>query len=1656
MAHARANGRLLADFAFNFGPCKAAQIFSWLKSQICDGRVGPVADGEKGLAMNDYCEPPNQADGKDEEGLPQDATGSGSNESSEDDQPSIGDPWQKLKHIQGVVSAASFYAALGLHPIRVWGLNQDLNCECGKCPSDGRSRGKHPVAGNWNTLPLEIEELEFVLRANPDSNLGLRTGIQPDGRQLVVIDFDGGPELIAAFEAKYGMLPRTLTAKTGSGGRHKYFWVPLGYEIRNSQSKIFPKVDIRGIGGQAIAPPSRHLSGNHYELIDVCEPAMLPQSLAKAIEDQSNQPAKAAATKKKSVPQKRKKKARPKDIPQKPAANNEVFEDARDWMLKQPPAISGQGGHDATWRVARKLAQDFDLGYAQTIDLLLEFNERCQPPWADEELRHKADDAHTKARFSNPVRPSIEITTALYEVVELAAGILGQDADIFQRNGRLVQVVRVAKNEADASQLEGTPIIRLVSRATLTERLANLGDWKKFDARARSLVPAIPTPLIVEALLDRGQWRGVRPLVGISETPTFRQNGLVMQTPGYDSGTGYLYLPSCEFPEVPDAPTQADAQAAASELREVWAEFEWRSESDLAVMPGLVLTILAKPGLGDVPAFATDSPTPGGGKGLSNDAAMVIGTGRPASKQTYAADPIELEKILGSYALAGASFVNFDDVSTSIGGSPLCKVITSHGYESFRVLGKSERADLPWNAIITFTGNNLQFVGDITRRMCVARMVPSVERPELRTGFAHHPLLDWVLENRARFVVAALTILRAWHLAGRPTYNCTLGSFETWATVVPPACIFAGLANPLECCLSLQNGTNVSGEDMAMRTVVKRWNGVAGSQGATISQVLVKLWSQVLIGPQDHLDGLRSALRTLAPPKQNGNPPDALQLSHAFTRRRERVYGPGRLVSKANRDGVQVWRVEMTEDSSQSIGPLAAGVEGVCGGSSKQGQESVIGNDKTYDDTTTDISMAMAGKSPANPSNPRGPVADSHQTTTTHDHLHFGEESEPLLSTDDGPNSSIRSEAERERLRQEHLQRVKAAETIGLSAQIALEELKNMPGPLKNREVDGAEKIRGENALASKIGSDNPTFVCSAPAVRNSKSGGTKSTTTTKSSHSSPNQVPMAVPVKAGKPRTEPAGEIICDHVFTPKDLDEVGQMPLEADELPGSVDESDIYAGDEDDPDEVYEEPLELSNAERRKLVHRTARAMRVPSTPMHNIELTRNSMAQGVATGSTVSDSTIEAVDHRPNGIENPKGRQAHTGKGDTQSLRFATEDEIRTNADIDDDINLDEEMAPLTSNDVEPTKSIHPESEQKPHDRQAKINHDEVNSDQPDASLELTPDERECLENVKKHLRGTRPWALLDDVVDLQAGIHTAELAGSDLVRTESFLPITIPHAKERIRLYRAEIQRQRDSENEPCDVMSIQPNPESLVPNKWWGTERSPGEIKQIRIDLRPSKLKSYLTVEDYKDMLQYWLNEQPRLESFADKALARAVKARIKKLQAIIVEKINQRKSKVAEPQEQVPERTESEEAQAPAAGTHTKTDDEIRSDLVLTEEQKEEILCARRVRPLVEARFAAEQQRAAERVAQSRKHLMALLEFVLSRAPFDSNVELTAEETDRALSGLASSLREDYRRLCLHLPIQERLATHKELMWAIRVIDGAESRLNTPGKTRFE
>jgi hypothetical protein len=80
-----------------------------------------------------------------------------------------------------------------------------------------------------------------------------------------VLDIDGtdAEAELRKLEKAHGELPPSVEVITARG-RHVYFRQPPLTDIRNSASKIGPKIDVRASGGYVLTPPSIHPSGRAY------------------------------------------------------------------------------------------------------------------------------------------------------------------------------------------------------------------------------------------------------------------------------------------------------------------------------------------------------------------------------------------------------------------------------------------------------------------------------------------------------------------------------------------------------------------------------------------------------------------------------------------------------------------------------------------------------------------------------------------------------------------------------------------------------------------------------------------------------------------------------------------------------------------------------------------------------------------------------------------------------------------------------------------------------------------------------------------------------------------------------------------------------------------------------------------------------------------------------------------------------------------------------------------------------------------------------------------------------------------------------------------------------------------------------------------------
>jgi replicative DNA helicase len=119
--------------------------------------------------------------------------------------------------------------------------------------------GKRPRLSAWqDAATTDPDLIEQWWQQWPGDGIGIACGAV-SGLFVVDVDVsDGKPGLstLAELEATHGELPETYTVRTGSGGWHYYFrWDPAR-PIRNG--KLGDAIDIRGEGGQVLAPPTIH------------------------------------------------------------------------------------------------------------------------------------------------------------------------------------------------------------------------------------------------------------------------------------------------------------------------------------------------------------------------------------------------------------------------------------------------------------------------------------------------------------------------------------------------------------------------------------------------------------------------------------------------------------------------------------------------------------------------------------------------------------------------------------------------------------------------------------------------------------------------------------------------------------------------------------------------------------------------------------------------------------------------------------------------------------------------------------------------------------------------------------------------------------------------------------------------------------------------------------------------------------------------------------------------------------------------------------------------------------------------------------------------------------------------------------------------------
>jgi hypothetical protein len=236
----------------------------------------------------------------------------------------------------------------------------------------GRDHAEHA-----STVPRVVEQ--WVITHWP-CGLGMPTGA---ASRTVVVDLDAkhdGEALLGELEAVLGPLPRDRMVRTRSGGLHIFCAHPGGMRVRSGAGAQSPLgrllggrsgVDVRADGGIVVLPPT---PGYRWIADDDGPLPPLPASWLAAVQGLGDPPPPPRPP--------------PRSI-DRPPDRERLIERARQYVEKMDPAVSGDGGHAALWRVVLAVTRGFELDEHDARELVGEYSLRCDPPWSQIEIDHK-------------------------------------------------------------------------------------------------------------------------------------------------------------------------------------------------------------------------------------------------------------------------------------------------------------------------------------------------------------------------------------------------------------------------------------------------------------------------------------------------------------------------------------------------------------------------------------------------------------------------------------------------------------------------------------------------------------------------------------------------------------------------------------------------------------------------------------------------------------------------------------------------------------------------------------------------------------------------------------------------------------------------------------------------------------------------------------------------------------------------------------------------------------------------------------------------------------------------------------------------------------------------------------------------------------------
>ncbi len=461
-----------------------------------------------------------------------------------------------------------------------------------------------------------------------------------------------------------------------------------------------------------------------------------------------------------------------------------------------------------------------------------------------------------------PGRPKLEILSAA-EMADWLQDNLGrgQLAGMLARRGEVVYTPRQGEEGYIAPSRggdDGPSQIRTVTTATLRSRIQYRYECLKFDPTVKRWKPAtFPADAAALALGAPDEMRHLRPLNGVTHVPLIREDGTLLDIPGYDEATRLLYLPDNDL-AIPGPMPLADAVAL---IRRPLGDFRWSGKHDEANMIGLMLTPLLR--LLTPPPYklaAITAHQPGSGKSLLASLLRIL-HGGVFRAEVPEDEPEWRKQITSILDVTTGPVVQLDNVSGVLRSSTLSGLLTTSRWDDRR-LGGNTMVTAVNDRLWIITGNNVALGGDLLRRTVWVTIDPGIPDPHLRHDFTIPDLTYWTAQHRGPLIRALLTLVQAWIAEGRPTEPGRADSYGRWISVVRAILAVAGIPGVFD---HEESAQQTAGEDdQEWSEFLNAIHAVLGESNWTVAKLL------------DHVNGPGKRSSLLDDLSNSGIPLDAL------------------------------------------------------------------------------------------------------------------------------------------------------------------------------------------------------------------------------------------------------------------------------------------------------------------------------------------------------------------------------------------------------------------------------------------------------------------------------------------------------------------------------------------------------------------------------------------------------------------------------------------------------------------------------------------------------------------------------------------------------------------------------------------------------------